>query len=62
MRKERSVVLGMMSEICIKGRIILNSLKSEESLQKCQDIASKIDRLEAEMSSCSEEFDCLMPK
>jgi len=60
--KKRSVVLGMMSEACMKGRIVLEALKNDEDMVRCEQLIVKMERIEADMKAYSEELERLMPK
>lgn len=52
MIKERSVIIGMMSEICMKARILLHKLENSEDESLLAYIPRKMDELELEMAEC----------
>jgi hypothetical protein len=45
-------LIGMMSEICMKSRIILNSIKREDDIPSLEEANRRLDILEAEMDDC----------
>ena len=50
MERKRAVLVGMMSEICIKGRIVLDKVRKGDSSP--EEAEFKLERLEAEMERC----------
>ena len=52
----------MMSEACMKGRIVLEALKHDEDMVRCEQLMVRMERIEADMKAYSEELERLMPK
>ena len=59
MKEKRAVLIGMMSEICMKSRMILNSIKSEDGIPSLERAYDKMDVLESEMRDCLAQMDKL---
>lgn len=49
--------MGMMAEICMKGRMILDRVSKGDCSQ--EQAVTGLDRLEAEMDECMEKFERL---
>jgi hypothetical protein len=58
-KDKRAVLIGMMSEICMKSRMILNSIKREESILSLERACGKMARLESEMRDCLKKIERL---
>lgn len=59
--EKRSVIIGMMSEICMKGKIILNSLKEGHAVDQ-DEILLRLGKMEKDMCDLSKEFESSMPR
>lgn len=62
MNKKRSVLIGMMSEICMKGRILLSKVKKNPTPHVLEEAAAGLDGLESEMTRCVSELERLIAK
>lgn len=60
--EERSILIGMMSEICAKARILLARLRGEGLPISLSDAERKILELERQMSECSSEFEKMVAR
>lgn len=60
--EEKSVLLGMMSEICAKAKILLSRLRGDGLPISPVDAEKKISELERQMSECSSEFESLFAR
>jgi len=54
-RRKRSILLGIMSEICIKARILGEKLKKNPDM--AHEIFELMDALEEEMLACAAKFE-----
>ena len=59
MKEKRAVLIGMMSEICMKSRMILNSIKREDDIPSLERAYDKMDILESEMDECLKKIERL---
>lgn len=60
--KARSVLLGSMSEICAKARIIMLRLQGEGVPISSDEAEIKMSELERQMAECSSEFERLFAR
>lgn len=57
-RKKRSILLGIMSEICMKAKILHQKLRNDPNT--AEEIFAVLDDLEEEMLLCVSKFESLL--
>jgi hypothetical protein len=57
-RRKRSILLGIMSEICIKAKILHQKLKNDPDA--AEEVFTILDALEEEMLLCVSKFESLL--
>lgn len=62
MDEKRSVIMGTMSEICMRARLVLSKAQKSKDNSVLKSAKIKLDALETEMSQCVSEFNKLMPR
>lgn len=60
MNRKRCVLIGMMSEICMKSRILLLKVKQNSDLAVLAEVEKNLSALELEMSTCVAEMERLV--